>query len=46
MKNLTGMANRKIGQLFGGLSYFAEAKIHQRLSMKLSRDRSLNEGIE
>ena len=32
MKKLTGMSNKQIGHLFGGLSYSAVVKVYQRFS--------------
>jgi chromosomal replication initiation ATPase DnaA len=46
MKRFTGMTNRQIGELFGGLSYSAIAKVHQRLSAKLRNDQSLRKTVE
>ena len=45
MKRYTGMTNRQIGRLFGQVSYSAVAKAHQRFSMKLAQDRSLQKKI-
>lgn len=46
MKKLTGMTNSQIGQLFGGLSYSGVAKVHQRFSTKLERDKLLRKRIK
>lgn len=46
MKRHTGMTNRQIGRLFGQVSYSAVAKAHQRFSMRLAQDRSLQKKIK
>lgn len=46
MKVRTEMTNNEVGEYFGGLSYSAVAKIRQRFSDKLTRDRSLRKRIE
>ena len=45
-KKLTGMANRETRQLFGDLGYSAVAKAHQRLSTKVTKDKSLRKRVE
>lgn len=46
MKRHAGLTNREIGQFFGGLSYSAVAKAHQRFSARLAEDRSLGKAIK
>jgi REP element-mobilizing transposase RayT len=46
LKSHTEMTNIEIGELFGGLSYSAVAKIKQRFSEKLLKDRSLRKKVE
>jgi len=46
MKRLTGMTNGQIGELFGGISYSAVAKAHQRFSTELARNKLLRKHIE
>ena len=46
LKTQTEMTNNEIGELFGSLSYSAVAKIKQRFSRKLLKDRSLRKRIE
>lgn len=46
MKKHTGMSNRQIGELCGGLSYSAVAKAYQRFSLQVGKDRSLREKVE
>jgi len=46
MKKLTGMTNKQIGQLFGGLSNSAVAKAYQRFSAKVRTERSLRKRLE
>jgi hypothetical protein len=41
LKTHTDMNNRQIGELFGGLSYSAVAKVVERFSAKVNRDRKL-----
>lgn len=41
MKKYTGASNAEIGQLFGGLSYSAVAKISQNLSRQMADDKEL-----
>ncbi|MDO9530020.1 MAG: transposase [Syntrophales bacterium] len=45
MKKLTGMTNKQIGHLFGGLSYSAVAKVYQRFSAKAARDKLLKKSV-
>jgi len=37
LKNKTSLTNRQIGMLFGGLTYSAVAKVHERFSKKLKK---------
>jgi REP element-mobilizing transposase RayT len=46
MKQLTGMTNSQIGELFGGLSYSAVAKAYRRFWTKLDAEKSLKKRIE
>jgi chromosomal replication initiation ATPase DnaA len=41
LKTYTDMNNRQIGELFGGLSYSAVAKVNERFSAKVKKDRKL-----
>ena len=41
LKTHTDMNNRQIGELFGGLSYSAVAKVSERFSAKVNRDPKL-----
>ena len=41
----TAMTNRRVGELFGDLSYSAVAKAQQRFSAKLDKDRSVRKII-
>jgi len=41
MKKLTGMSNKQIGHLFGGLSYSAAPKAYQRFSAEAKRSKPL-----
>jgi len=41
LKKYTGLTNRQIGQLVGDISYSAVAKVYQRFSEKLKRDKAL-----
>jgi len=41
MKKHTGLTNRKIGELIGGLSYAAVSKAYHRFDIKLKGDKSL-----
>lgn len=46
MKKHTGVSNREIGELFGGLSYSAVAKTVQRLSKELESNRELRGSLK
>ena len=46
LKKYTGMPNRQIGEFFGGLSYSAVAKLRERFSAEMKKDRSLREQLE
>jgi hypothetical protein len=46
IKKFTGLPNRQVGELFGGLSYSAVAKAYQRFSARLGRDKTLRKVIE
>jgi REP element-mobilizing transposase RayT len=46
LKSHAGMTNRQIGGLFGGISYSAVAKAHQRFSVKVMKDRSLQKTVK
>jgi putative transposase len=46
LKSHAGMTNRQIGGLFGDISYSAVAKAHQRFSVKLAKDRSLQRTVK
>ena len=45
LKKNTGFTNRQIGQEFGDISYSAVAKVYQRFSEKLRRDKVLRKKI-
>jgi putative transposase len=45
MKKYSGISNRQIGELCGGLSHSAVAKAHQRFSLLVEKDRYLRERI-
>ena len=40
------MTNREVGEYFEGLSYSAVAKIRERFSGKLAKDRALKRRVE
>jgi hypothetical protein len=42
MKKLTGMSNKQIGHLFGGLSYSAVSKVYQRFSAEAETNKPLS----
>jgi putative transposase len=46
IKKFTGLPNRQIGELFGGLSYSAVAKAYQRFVVRLNQDKSLRKVVE
>ena len=46
MKKRTSATNEKIGELFGGLSYSAVAKVYQRLSGHIREDNALKKAVE
>ena len=46
MKAHTEMTNREVGEYFEGLSYSAVAKIRERFSGKLAKDRALKRRVE
>jgi len=46
MKQLTGMTNSQIGELFGSLSYSAVAKAYLRFGTKLETEKPLKKRIE
>ena len=41
-----GITNREVGEYFGGLSYSVLAKIKERFSGKLAKDRALKRRVE
>jgi len=45
MKSRTGATNRQIGEVFGGISYSAVAKIYQRFRKEMEGNRKLGERI-
>jgi REP element-mobilizing transposase RayT len=45
LKNKTSLTNRQIGMLFGGLTYSAVAKVHERFSKKIDESESLNKTV-
>jgi len=45
IKKHTGMTNRLVGELFGGISYSAVAKAYQRFLDQLEKDRSIRRKI-
>ncbi len=46
IKKHTGATNRQIGELFGGISYSAVAKVYQRFSRQMEEDRRLKRKID
>jgi len=46
LKKHTGLTNRQIGELLGNISYLAVAKVYQRFSKKLNKDKALKKKIE
>jgi hypothetical protein len=46
LKKHTGLTNRQIGDLLGGVNYPAIGKAYQRFSVKLNRDRSLRKKVK
>jgi len=46
LKGHTALANRQIGQMFGGLTYSAVSKTYQRFSAKLRDDRRLQRKVK
>ena len=46
LKRYTGLTNREIGRLFGGMTYSAVAKTHERFSEKLKKDRTLAREVQ
>ena len=42
MKKLTGMSNKQIGHLFGGLGYSAVSKVYQRFSAEAETNKPLS----
>ena len=45
LREHTGITNREIGELFGKITYSAVAKVHERFSGQLSRDKSSRQTI-
>ena len=45
LKKYTGLTNRQIGQQLGNISYSAVAKVYQRFSEKLRKDKALKKKI-
>jgi REP element-mobilizing transposase RayT len=46
IKKYTGLTNRQIGEIFGGLTYSAVAKIYKRFSEKREKDRTLKKRLK
>ena len=46
MKKMTGMSNKQIGHLFGGLSYSAVAKVYQRFSAEAKTNKPLKKIVK
>ena len=46
IKKYTGLTNRQIGEIFGGLSYSAVAKVNQRFAEKLKKDKQLRRKVK
>ncbi len=46
LKNKTGMTNREIGDLVGGLSYSGVSRVEERFVEKLKKNRSLNKDLK
>jgi putative transposase len=45
LKKHTGLTNRQVGELLGNISYSAVAKVYQRFSEKLEKDKALEKKI-
>jgi len=45
-KKYTGLTNREMGNLLGGISYSAVTRVYQRFGEKISKDRNLRKQIE
>ncbi|MBI4697768.1 MAG: hypothetical protein HY758_02330 [Nitrospirae bacterium] len=45
-KKHTGATNKKIGELFGGISYSAVSKLYQRFTKELEGNRILQRKID
>ncbi|MDY7030430.1 MAG: transposase [Thermodesulfobacteriota bacterium] len=46
LKKYTGLTNRQIGQQLGNISYSAVAKVYQRFSEELRKDKALKKKVE
>jgi len=46
IKKYTGLTNREIGKLFGGISYSAVTRVYQRVEQEISRNKALRKQIE
>jgi chromosomal replication initiation ATPase DnaA len=46
LKAYTGASNREIGELFGGLSYSAVAKVNKNVERRLTMDEELADLVE
>jgi putative transposase len=46
LKNKTGMTNREIGELTGGLSYSGVSRVEERFVEKLKKNKDLHQGLK
>jgi REP-associated tyrosine transposase len=46
LKNKTGMTNREIGEMVGGLSYSGVSRVEERFVGKLKKDKGLNKDLK
>ena len=46
IKKFTGLTNKQIGELFGGISYSAVVKIYQRFSQQLRSNKEMREKVK
>ena len=46
LKKRTSITNKRIGEMFGGLSFSAVSKVNQRFSIRIKSDRTLRRRVE
>lgn len=46
LKRETGLTNRQIGEMLGGISYSAAAKMHERFSKEIEKNRKLGKIVD